>query len=259
MKKILITGAARGLGAALRDFLLAKGYYVYGTTRDCQNVTTAKNLEFLSLDLTDKASIDSLSDYFNDKSLDAIIHNSGIAYLDPADVLEDEERRHIFDVNFFGPVYLTQKLLPLMRKANKGTLIFISSIVSIDPWPYLGVYAASKAALETVAFEWAVLLKKWNIDVSIIQPNPLPTDMQICRSKNANKSPYPSLENRLLEWENIEDVCKIIYSILRDPSPKFSYQTGHYSKSTADNILKETAYQFLLEKHQNIFKELNKE
>lgn len=252
MRKILITGAARGLGKCLSDFLVEKDFYVFGTTRNLQAVSPSRNLTFFYLDLTAKSSIDAMVDSLvkTEGSIDAVIHNSGVAYLDPADILGEDECRHVFDVNFFGPLYLTKKLIPIMKKQARSNLIFISSIVSIDHWPYLGVYAASKAAIEAIAFEWAVLLKKWNIHVSVVQPNPLPTDMQILRSKNAPSSPYPDLNNRRLQWENTANVCELILEILNDESPRFQYQTGPYSKRTADNFLKKNIYQKLLEKYQ---------
>lgn len=255
MKKILITGAIRGLGKHLTDFLLSKGYFVYGTTRTPHKAEEKKNFKPLYLDFCDKTSVSHLIDYFKklEGPLDAIIHNAGIAYLDPIEIMEEEEYRHIFEVNFFGPVALTTQLLPYLKKSTKPSLIFISSIVSVDCWPYLGAYAASKRAIESVAFEWAALLKPWNINVSVIQPNPLPTDMAIMRSKNAHKSHYPELKNRFLEWESIEETVKLVYEILEDVSPEFQYQTGKYSKQTASKFFKENAHQNSLEDYQKQF------
>jgi NAD(P)-dependent dehydrogenase (short-subunit alcohol dehydrogenase family) len=245
MKNIIITGSSRGLGASLRDFLLDKSYCIYGTSRSVLNLRESENLKFIPLDFTEKKSVDSFVEYFfkNNITIDGLIHNAGIAYLDPADVLEEEEIHHIFDVNFFGPIALTRKLLPLMKKSISCRLIFISSIVSIDPWPYLGVYSASKAALESVAFEWAVMLSKWNIKVSVVQPNPLPTNMQILRSKNAPTSPYPELIQSNLQWEKIEYICEIIVQILEDSSPRFLYQTGPHSTRTMQKFIKKLAYE----------------
>jgi NAD(P)-dependent dehydrogenase (short-subunit alcohol dehydrogenase family) len=252
MQKVLITGAATGLGGFLRDSLASQGYFIYGTTRNLEAVKDSENIKFLHLDFTDKKSIDAIADYLiaNDEVIDVFINNSGIAYLDPVEVLDEDEFRHIFDVNLFGPIYLTKKILPIMRKANKGNLIFISSIVSTDYWPYLGAYSASKAGIESIAFEWAALLQKWNIKVSVIQPNPLPTNMKILRSKNTESSPYPPLIQRNLDWENIEDVCDLISQIINDPSPSFLYQTGPHSTKAAHKFIKKQAYQKSLEKYQ---------
>lgn len=256
MKNVLITGAGRGLGKHLGEFLSKKDCFVYGTTRNLQAVKSTDRFRFLYLDLKDRDSIDQLYNHLItlNESIDVLIHNSGVAYLDPADLLDEEERRHIFEVNFFGPIRLTEKILPMMRKANQGNIIFISSIVSIDHWPYLGVYAASKAAIESVAFEWAVLLKKWDIHVSVIRPNPLPTDMQILRSKNAKNSPYPDLKERSLNWENTDDVCSIVSLILNNPSPYFAYQTGPFSEEIAQRFLNKDAYQMAVEKYQSDLK-----
>lgn len=258
MKNVLITGAVRGLGKHLTKLLLSKGYSVYGTTRNLKEAKEERNLKVFYLDLCDNKSIANLTNYLkkSNKPLDAVVHNAGIAYLDPIEIMDEEEYRHIFEVNFFGPVTLTQQLLPLLKKSQKSSLIFISSIVSIDCWPYLGAYAASKRAIEAVAFEWAILLKSWNINVSVIQPNPLPTDMAIMRSKNACKSHYPELKNRLLEWESIEETVELVYEILETEAPKFQYQTGKYSKQTVSKFLKENAYQSLLKEYQKEFSAL---
>ena len=258
MKNILITGIARGLGKHLAEFFLSKGAIVYGTTRNVSIVKKRNNLHVFFLDLCNKKSIANLVNFFRKKRipLDALIHNAGTAYLDPIEIMEEKEYREIFEVNFFGPVALTTGLLSNLRMSQKSNLLYISSIVSIDCWPYLGAYAASKRAMESIAFEWAVLLKNWNICVSVIQPNPLPTDMDIKRSKNSKKSCYPELENRLLQWEGIQETIELIDSILKDKAPQFQYQTGKYSRKTAKTFLKEKAYQNSLETNQIAFNKL---
>lgn len=256
MKKVLITGVSRGLGKILAEFLSQKGCIVYGTVRDLKNARDTPNIRYFYLDLQKEKSISKAADHIYKIAgdLDAIIHNAGIAYLDPADVMSDKESRHVFDVNFFGPLSLTRAILPKLRKAKKGKLIFISSVVSIDHWPSLGIYSASKAALECVAFEWAVLLKQWNIDVSIIRANPLPTDMQILKSANSDLSPYHKAFCNELIWEKTEAVCDLVLEIINSTSPEFEYTTGEYSKKSIDAILKRNAYKKLLEHYQ---KELN--
>lgn len=255
MKTVLITGAARGLGKHLSELLVSKGYFVYGTSRNLKTLKNVENTEFFYLDLTDQKSIDELANHFLETgiTIDAIVHNSGVAYLDPIEVLDEEEYRHIFEVNFFGVVKLTKKLLPILKKSAKSNLVFISSIVSIDCWPYLGAYSASKRALESVAFEWATLLKKWNIYVSVVQPNPLPTDMQILRSKNAGKSLYPELESRKLDWESISDTTNLVHKILENPNSQFFYQTGEKSKKVVNHFIRQEAYQKSLETYQKQF------
>lgn len=258
MKKILITGAMGGLGKHLTQFFLSKGYFVYGTTRFPNNGQNEKNLKLFYLDYCDRTSISEVAGYFaqTGEALDAIIHNAGITYLDPIEILDENEYRDIFEVNFFGPISLTKKLLPNLKKSKKSSLLFISSIVSIDCWPYLGAYTASKRAIESAAFEWAVLLKSWNINVSVIQPNPLPTDMDIKRSKNSAYSHYPELKDRVLRWESVEDTLKLVNSILESETPKFQYQTGKFSKETASKFLNEDAYQNSVENYQNQFIEM---
>jgi len=256
MKKIIITGSRRGLGKLLLQHAILKDYFVYGTTSLKNSSERSNKFEILHLDLCDEGSIDEFSDYLLKKNQDiyAIIHNSGVAYLDPAETLTIDEQQHIFAVNFFGPISLTKKLLPLMKKGQGGRIVFISSIVSLDPWPHLGVYAASKSAIEKVAFEWAVLLNKWKIFVSIVQPNPLKSDMSILRSTNANSSQYPELTERNLEWENTKDFCDVVNHILSNSSPKFLHQTGSFSKKLVNKLIDIDAFEERLLKYQQDYR-----
>lgn len=249
-KKVLITGVSRGLGKVLAEYLQKEGWFVYGTARDLAKVKDTEFLKHIELDLQKKKSIQDASDHLFSltDTLDAVIHNSGVAYLTPAEEMKETEIHHTFDVNFFGPMLLTELLLPRFRKAKKGKIIYVSSIASVDPWPSLSVYSASKAAFERVAFEWAVLLKKWNITTSIIRPNPLPTDMQILKSEG-DATIFQNAFLNELEWEKVEDVCNLINEILNSKSPKFEYTTGPLSKETVDSLLVKNGYQKLIEKY----------
>lgn len=250
-KKIIVTGASRGLGKMLTQLLSQQGWIVYATVRDLKNVNDSEGIKYFYLDLEKNESIDEvISEIFEKaESIDGIVHCAGKAYLDPADVMTDRERRSVFDVNFFGPVYLTEKALKYMRIAKKGKVVFISSIASLDPWPALGVYSASKSALERVAFEWAVLLKYWGIDVSIVRPNPLPTPMNMLRSSRKEDSPYGDIFCNELRWESIEDACNVIIDILKSDSLKFEYSTGEFSQRTTDMILQNGIYEKLLSEY----------
>lgn len=249
--KILITGVNRGLGKLLTEFLSQRDCQIFGTVRNLDNLQNTDAIQYIYMDLQDRASIEVAAAKILNMAghIDAVIHNAGIAYLDPSDVIDDKERHHLFDVNFFGPIYLTERLLPSLRAARTGKIIFISSIVSVDPWPGLGIYSASKAALERVAFEWAVLLKKWNIEVCVIRPNPLPTNMQILRSSHAASSPYGTYFCSELLWEKMEHVCALILEILRSQSIEFEYTTGDFSKKTVNSIIKKGALQKLIKKY----------
>jgi NAD(P)-dependent dehydrogenase (short-subunit alcohol dehydrogenase family) len=249
MKNVLITGVRRGLGKEIKEYLLKKKFFVYGSSRTLSK-KEEEGSKTLFLDYTNKRSINAFSQYFikNNIKLDTIIHNAGIVYLDPIETLLPEEIAKIFDVNFFGPVLLTKKLLPLLKAQKNGKLIFISSIVSVTPWPSIGMYAASKTALDACAFELAIMLDKWNIKVSVIHPNPLPTNMLIRKSKNKIDLGYPELKNRELKFEKVKDVCDIIHEIIKLKEPQFCYQTGVYSEKTYNNIIKKN----------NLFKSLKK-
>ena len=260
MKNILITGAARGLGKHIADYLAAKGYSVYGTTSRISNTETLSTKSLLYLDYTDKRSIIELAKHFTQSGIQihGVIHNSGIAYLDPVDVLLEKEHRDIFDINYFGPIELTKRLLPSLKRNRSSHLVFISSITSLECYLYLGAYSASKRAVEAIAFEWACLLNIYNINVSVVQPNPLPTNMDIMRSKNTESNLYPDLVDRSLKWESIQDTVNLILQILENPKPKFLYHTGEFSQQSAERLCNLTAQQNLLKEYQEQFTKLSK-
>jgi len=66
-----------------------------------------------------------------------------------------------------------------LRKQHSGKILFISSDKAVDSGAYIGLYSASKAAIEAIAFDWAVTLSKWNIFVSVMQPGPIATGIEL--------------------------------------------------------------------------------
>jgi len=98
-----------------------------------------------------------------------LVNNAGIAYNYPIEFHTTDLNRKVLQVNYFGPVYLTQKVLPTLR-STKGRIINISSVSSVLTQPTSGVYSASKRALEAVSDTLRVELRGFNVSVSIVQP-----------------------------------------------------------------------------------------
>ena len=177
-KVVFITGASRGLGKALAEKFLEENYIVCSGVRDLSKAP--KGTHPIALDLTREKTLsqavnDIISSY---GKIDLLINNAGIAYVGPVDSMTMEEARDLFEVNFFGPFRLTQLILPYMRKQKSGKILFVSSTKAVESGAYIGMYSASKAALEAIAFDWAVTLSKWNISVSVAQPGPIDTGIE---------------------------------------------------------------------------------
>lgn len=243
MKKpvALITGASRGLGRSLAILLAKNGYHVYAGVRDVNQAP--QETTPIWVDLTNEDSLCLCVDRIIQENgkIDLLVHNAGIAYFGGVDTATIKEVRDLFQVNFFGVLFLTQLFLPYMRKECKGKIIFISSIRGVESCAYMGLYSASKAALEAVAFDWAVTLSKWNIIVSVAQPGPLNTGIDIKHGSYfpANENPYAPYEGSDLKFQPVEEAAQVILEKILDNAPPFRFQTNESSKKVIKKHLKD--------------------
>ncbi|MCK5725532.1 MAG: SDR family oxidoreductase [Thiotrichaceae bacterium] len=178
MKNILVTGCSSGIGYCVALRLKERGYKVYATARnedDLQRLRD-KGLVAMPLDYADPESVDDLANELmlrTNNDIYAVFHNG--AYGQPGAV-EDLSRAVIeeqFASNVFGWIQLTNRLIPLMRHVNAGRIIFNSSVLGLISLPYRGAYNASKYAIEGFADTLRLELMNTNIRVSLIEPGPI--------------------------------------------------------------------------------------
>lgn len=249
---VLITGASRGIGYATAELLAKEGYTVYAGVRNASSLPLAKlqNFNTLHLDVTDQQSIDVAVKKIMDKEgrLDVLVNNAGIMVYGSIESVTIEEAKKVFDVNFFGVMRTTQAVLPIMRDQNKGRIIQISSRSGFRPLPSISVYAASKYALEGVSETMAATLKPWNIDISLVEPGPVSTDLDSTSPYGSrfhtSMDPYYSIFHQagLLDpnspiAQSPQEIASLIKQIIETEKPLFRYQT-------TENIKKQAALRF---------------
>jgi len=201
-KKIaLITGANKGLGFEMARQLGKAGATVVLAARDPQKGETAAaklraeglDVQFLKLDVTDKADRAAASAFLDKKfgRLDILINNAGISAevfgTGKPSTTTDETIHGTFETNFFAPVALTKALLPLLKKSDAGRIVNMSSILGsqalqADPKSQIYEfktlsYDASKAALNSFTIHLAHELKDTKIKVNSAHPGWVKTDM----------------------------------------------------------------------------------
>lgn len=177
-KSILITGCSTGIGYCVAKGLHARGYRVFATARQAEDVARLKKegLESYLLDLNDSASINAAVDAVLEASggtLDALFNNG--AYGQPG-AIEDLTRETLlqqFQVNVFGWHELTRRVIPVMRKQGHGRIIHNSSILGFAAMRYRGAYNASKYAIEGLADTLRLELYDTNIRIVLIEPGPI--------------------------------------------------------------------------------------
>ena len=109
-----------------------------------------------------------------DAGLSGLVNNAGIAYGGPVELLELDELRHAFEVNFFGLIAVTQAFLPVLR-LGRGRIVNMSSISGLVAAPFLTPYTTSKWALEALSDALRVELDPWKIQVAVIEPGAINT------------------------------------------------------------------------------------
>lgn len=177
-KSVLITGCSSGIGQCLAVGLAARGFQVFATVRQAQDIPalTALGLTSLQLDLTDSASINHAVRAVlahTGGTLDALINNGAFGQPGAVEDLSREVLRKQFETNVFGTHELTNLVIPVMRKQGHGRIVQISSILGRACLAYRGAYNASKYALEALTDTLRLELHGTGIALSLIEPGPI--------------------------------------------------------------------------------------
>jgi NAD(P)-dependent dehydrogenase (short-subunit alcohol dehydrogenase family) len=253
MPTVLITGTSTGFGHVATELLAARGWRVFATMRDLKRKASleralkeaglSERVTFMQLDLTDPASIEAavksiLAETAN--TLDAVVHNAGIAVAGVLEDLPDADIRRVMETNFFGVLALTRALLPTFRAQGHGRIVVVSSQAALAGQPGNSMYCASKWALEGWAESLAYEVDPFGIDVVLIEPGPYRTEIWNSTQwvKPAN-SAYLSWLRQLNQAadrhqaktsRDPQEVAAVIAKALEARRPRFRYQVGPFAK-----------------------------
>jgi 3-oxoacyl-[acyl-carrier protein] reductase len=194
----LITGAGRGIGAAITVRLAAMGAQTVlcGRSRPPleQTADTIRNAggepTVIECDVTDLRSVELLGERIerNFRRLNILVNNAGIAGpAGPLHELPPAAWDDIFNTNLRGVFYVIRALAPLMIRARGGHIINISSLAGRNPLPNGAAYSASKWGLNGLSYGIAEELRTHNIRVSVVSPGSVHTDFSPHVGKNAEK------------------------------------------------------------------------
>jgi NAD(P)-dependent dehydrogenase (short-subunit alcohol dehydrogenase family) len=182
-KTIFITGASRGFGRIWAEAFLQRGDKVAATARNIDSLKDLKkqygdSLLTLELDVNNReqgfAAVQRAANQFG--TIDVLINNAGYGLFGAIEETSEQQARDQIETNVFGLLWITQAVLPLMRKQGKGHIIQVSSVLGIATLPVLGLYNASKWAVEGLSETLATEVKGFGIDVTIVEPNGFTTE-----------------------------------------------------------------------------------
>ncbi|HET6450896.1 MAG TPA: SDR family NAD(P)-dependent oxidoreductase [Spirochaetia bacterium] len=167
----LVTGASRGIGKAIAAALATSGWEVTGTCRNPRKLSVedrVPGVRYVPLDFSRKASVEALARKAG--SFELLVNNAGSSAIGPVEETPLDRVRALFEGNFFGAVRLTQAALAGMRKRRRGTVLFIGSMASELPRPFMSFYAASKAALKAFVECLRLEVRGFGIRVAVVAP-----------------------------------------------------------------------------------------
>jgi len=182
-KTWFITGTSRGFGREWAIAALDRGDKVAGTARDASSMDDLAErygdaLLPLTLDVTDRdaafAAVAQAHEHFG--RLDVIVNNAGYGQFGMVEELSEQEARDQIETNLFGALWVTQAALPFLREQGSGHLLQVSSIGGISAFGGIGMYHASKWALEGISQALAQEVKGFGIYVTLIEPGGFSTD-----------------------------------------------------------------------------------
>jgi NAD(P)-dependent dehydrogenase (short-subunit alcohol dehydrogenase family) len=180
MPSVLVTGAGRGIGNSIVEYLARRGWDVIAgvrTKRDAAAVTALdpQRISSVILDITDAEHIAALDELLPER-LNAIVNNAGVVVTGPMETVTTEDWRKELEINVIGQLAVTRAVLPRLRE-SRGRVVFMSSLNGRLSMPLVGAYSASKFALEAAADALRMELRPWHIDVAIVEPAQTDTDM----------------------------------------------------------------------------------
>ncbi len=135
--------------------------------------------------------------------LDVVVNNAGYGQFGLIEEISEAEARAQFDTNVFGALFVTQAALPYFREQGSGHFLQVSSIGGISAFPNIGIYNASKWALEAFSQSLAAEVAEFGIKVTIIEPGAYGTDWSGSSAKHADPNPaYDAFREKAAEQRN---------------------------------------------------------
>lgn len=170
MKTVLITGCSSGFGLETARYFLERDWRVIATMRTPREdvLPPSDRLRLLQLDVTDAQSIRQAVAAAG--PIDALVNNAGFGAAVPLELTGIETARALFETNTFGTLAVTQAVLPQMRERKSGVVVNVTSSVTLKPLPLVGIYRASKAAVNAFSESLAIEVEQFGVRVHIVLP-----------------------------------------------------------------------------------------
>lgn len=233
-QNVIITGSNRGIGRAIVEKFAENGANIFACARK-----KSESFEKEMIELSEKYNVEIMPIYFDldrkeemfeaakkiratKKRIDILVNNAGIlSDYQRFSMIPIDNAKKILDINFWAQMEFTQLIVRIMQRAKSGSIVFVSSIASIDGFFSSFDYAASKAAINISVLQLARELGEYNIRVNAVAPGVIETEMINDVDASSKQSLLPAVF--LKRFGKAEDVANAIMFVASDMA---SYITG---------------------------------
>jgi len=236
-KTTLVTGVSSGIGREIAQLLAERGARVFGTVRNPQSAKPIHGVELVRMDVTDDASVSAAVQSIEQKAgpVELLINNAGYSFMGALEETSIEEARQQFETNLFGVLRVTNAILPGMRQQGYGRIVNISSVLGFLPAPYMGIYAASKHAVEGYTETLDHEIRRFGVRALLVEPAYTRTELSgNTKFSRITLDTYADEKKRLTDatQQNIERgddphmVAEAVWNALTAKTPRLRYPVG---------------------------------
>lgn len=213
-KVVVITGVSSGIGQVTAGKFAKLGHKVFGTVRNKVKAQPIEGVEFVEMDVSDEDSVQRGIHFIIEQAghIDILVNNAGASLIGAVEETSIKEAEFLFNTNVFSILRTTQAVLPYMRIQHYGKIINVSSVLGFLPSAYMGLYSATKHAVEGLSESLDHELRQFGIRVSIVQPSFTKTNLD----KNA-----PIVSSKIPEYDNERNLATqaVLNQIDHAPQP----------------------------------------
>ena len=180
-KVVVVTGVSSGIGRVTAEMFFKRGCKVFGTVRNLKKAEPIQGVELIEMDIRDEGSIQRgiASIIAEAKHIDVLVNSAGVTLLGATEESSIAEGQALFDTNVWGMLRTIQAVLPHMRLQHAGRIVNISSVLGFLPAPYMGLYSASKHAVEGLSETLDHEVREFGIRVAVVEPSFTKTNLDI--------------------------------------------------------------------------------
>ena len=249
MEKVaLVTGSSSGIGFETSLALARNGFHTFATMRDLSKDEEIKqvikkedlSIEILELDVDSEESVNQAIKIIFEKKgrIDVLVNNAGYGMWGTVEDVSVDDFKKQFETNFFSIIRLIQKVAPIMRKQNYGSIVNISSVAGRIGFPVSPAYISSKFALEGLSESLRFELMPFGVNVIIIEPGVIKTNffnsMKMAEKSNKN-SEYNEITEKVISGVKMmaemgthpNEVANTVVKALKEEKPLPRYVVGN--------------------------------